>query len=239
MRPFFSFFGGKWRATKHYPFPRYKTIIEPFAGSAGYSVHYHDRQVILVEIDPKIASTWRYLIRVKSSEILSLPDIADWQNVNDLSICEEAKFLIGWWLNAGMTTPCNYPSAWMRSKKSTSFWGQRIRERIATQVDLIRHWKLIEGDYREAPDIRATWFIDPPYEIAGKCYKFHNIDYSTLSNFCKSRDGDVIVCENEGADWLPFKKFRNIQGSPTKYGAKVSKEVIWFRRRQPRTRVLI
>jgi hypothetical protein len=33
LRPFFGFYGGKWRdALKHYPPPEHDTIIEPFAG---------------------------------------------------------------------------------------------------------------------------------------------------------------------------------------------------------------
>ena len=35
LRPFFGYYGGKWRdAVKHYPEPAFETIIEPFAGSA-------------------------------------------------------------------------------------------------------------------------------------------------------------------------------------------------------------
>jgi hypothetical protein len=32
LRPFFSFYGGKWRIARHYPTPKYDIIIEPFAG---------------------------------------------------------------------------------------------------------------------------------------------------------------------------------------------------------------
>ena len=60
MRPFFGFYGGKWRdAPKHYPFPEHDTIVEPFAGSAGYSVRYSDRNVILGEKE-KAASQCDY-----------------------------------------------------------------------------------------------------------------------------------------------------------------------------------
>jgi len=47
--PFFGYYGGKFRAAPHYPAPLHKTIIEPFAGSAGYAMRHYERQVILIE----------------------------------------------------------------------------------------------------------------------------------------------------------------------------------------------
>lgn len=62
MWPFFTFYGGKWRAAPRYPSPIYNTIVEPFAGAAGYAVRYYERDIILIEKDPEIAALWRYLI---------------------------------------------------------------------------------------------------------------------------------------------------------------------------------
>ena len=61
--------GGKWRSAPRYPQPRYQTIIEPFAGSAGYSLRYVDRDVILIDKDEIIAGTWHYLVNVREDEI--------------------------------------------------------------------------------------------------------------------------------------------------------------------------
>lgn len=50
MRPFFGYYGGKWRdAVKNYPAPEHAVIVEPFAGSAGYALRYPDRKVVLCE----------------------------------------------------------------------------------------------------------------------------------------------------------------------------------------------
>ena len=108
-------------------------------------------------------------------------------------------------------------------------WGQRVRERIATQLTYIKHWKLIEGNYTDAPDGLATWFVDPPYQHAGKYYRFgrDGIDYPSLAAWCKERRGQVIVCENVGADWLPFQPWRSIKASEAKHGGKVSHEAIY------------
>lgn len=47
LRPFFSYFGGKWRDTPRLPAPKHPTIIEPFAGSAGYALRHYTRDVVL------------------------------------------------------------------------------------------------------------------------------------------------------------------------------------------------
>lgn len=210
--------------------PRYDTIIEPFTGSAGYSMRYPYKKVILVERDPKIAATWRYLLGATPSEIRSLPDIRIDQKVEDLNVHQEARWLIGWWVNKGAAQPMKSPSKWMRVKGNKDrFWSPTIRERIASQVEHIRHWKLIEGDYTDAPDIKATWFIDPPYQKAGIHYRFGSklLDYEALGDWCKARKGQTMVCESVGAKWLPFQPWRDIKASPAKYGGKVSHGAIW------------
>lgn len=231
IRPFFGYYGGKWRDTlKHYPQPKFDTIIEPFAGSAGYSLRYATYRVRLYEIDPVLVAVWRYLINVKPSEIRSIPDVPEDGSVDDLKVCEEARWLVGFWLNRATTAPRKAPSKWMRDRiRPGSFWGQRVRETIASQVDAIRHWKVFERSYEECPDhSRATWFIDPPYQLAGRHYRFGPdlIDYEELAKWCLSRPGQVIVCENAGANWLPFEPLAEVK--TTRAGRK-SREVYWTR----------
>ncbi|MEG4346741.1 hypothetical protein QUB70_26205 [Microcoleus sp. A003_D6] len=63
---------------------------------------------------------------------------------------------------------------------------------------------IISGDYTLAPDIEATWFIDPPYkEDAGKGYKYGSklIDYKKLAEWAKNRKGEVIFCEGHCGDY--------------------------------------
>jgi len=96
-------------------------------------------------------------------------------------------------------------------------------------------WRVIEGDYSEAPDIEATWFVDPPYHVSGARaskaergrVRYPNgaddIDYPALARWCRSRRGQVIVCEQPGADWLPFRAL----GETQTVGDRRSGEVVW------------
>lgn len=230
LRPFFSFYGGKWRDSKRlYPVPKKGTIIEPFAGSAGYSVRYPDRSVILYDKDPNIVSVWDFLIRASSREIMSLPDVPLDGFVSDLNLIPEAAALIGYWVNRASAAPCNKPSAWMRTGKwPGSFWGTRVKTTIASQVEHIRHWKIFHREYCEIPIARkCTWFVDPPYQTQGKHYVHGSkgIDYKHLADWCRQLTGQTIVCEAHDATWLPFNP---IGVTKTTRRDKPSKESIWI-----------
>ena len=230
LRPFLSYFGGKWQEAPHYPAPAHGTIIEPFAGSAGYALRYPERQVILFELNPKLAAVWQYLIAVKASEIRRIPLC---EHVDDLPswVSQPAKWLIGWNLNQANARPCLNLSAGLR-KLGRGGWDEARRERVAFQVPLIRHWRCIEADYTKAPDVEATWFTDPPYFDKGRSsYDFGSagIDYASLGRWCRERRGQTIVCENEGATWLPFRPFGTFHRSIN--AARGSREVVWTNRR--------
>src|SRR5262249_46124424 len=157
---------------KHYPAPAEDTIVEPFAGSAGYSIRFADRKVVLGEKDPIIHGVWHYLIHASADDILSIPDLEPGQTVADLSVSQEARWLAGFWPNRGVSRPPRTPSAGMRDGvRPGSFWGGRVRPTIACQVELIRHWKVHNRSYEDLPfSGKATWFIDPPYQSQGRHY---------------------------------------------------------------------
>ena len=208
------------RAPK-YPAPLYDTIIEPFAGAAGYSVRHHERKVILVDASESICGIWDFLIRASAAEVRALPLLEPGQDVRDLHIPQEAKYLLGYWCAPGSATPrWRYVRrAWHRSGS----WNEYTRERTATQVDHIKHWKIVHGDYTAAPDREATWFVDPPYVDHGKHYRNRITDYAALAAWCKTRPGQTLVCESLGATWLPFAPVTTVTGATN----KTTTEVLW------------
>jgi hypothetical protein len=228
LKPFFTYFGGKYRIAPRYPSPRWLLLIEPFAGSAGYAVRHWNTYVRLYDVNPKVYGTWHYLIHASEEEILRLPLVFD--DVRDLSIPQEAKWLIGWWLNKGHVQPCNLPSHWMRQGiRPNSQWGSIIRDRLVSQLRYIRHWRIYNQSYESCPGNNATWFVDPPYQITGRNYTYNRVDYEHLKCWTKSRRGQVIACGEEGDDWLPFSPFMLAKGMETYKRTRINKEMVWVR----------
>jgi hypothetical protein len=234
--PFWRYYGGKWRAAPRYPAPECQTIVEPFAGAAGYACRYPSRRVLLIDKSPIIAGIWRYLIASKSADILALPDIPEGGTVDDLDACQEARWLAGFWCNSATVTPRKSPSSWAAlgdAAQSWGGWGVRARQRIASGVALISHWQVMEGDYRQAPDIEATWMVDPPYQTkAGRQYPEQPDSHAQIGAWCLARRGQVIACDQLGADWLPWTG-RLALKSTGNSGNATSQEVVYHRSRHP------
>jgi site-specific DNA-adenine methylase len=226
--PALSYYGGKWRAAPRYPVPEHETIIEPFAGAAGYSLLHHEHSVILCDTYKPIINAWRCLIEMSGDEIEALPDVET--STDDLEVSQQLKDLIGFWLNKGCERPRKSPSTWAL-RYPCQIWGPRVREKLALVADAVSHWEIhhisaFEFEFAGA----ATWFVDPPYQKMGKTYPHgsRTIDYESLGNWCKARKGQLIVCENEGADWLPFEWFADIRSNQANSGRKCSAEAIYL-----------
>lgn len=151
-------------------------------------------------------------------------------SVDDLDLPQEAKWLIGFWLTGATTSPNRTPSAWMRSGvRPGAFWCESVRNRLASQLSSVKHWKVRLGSFESVENHKATWFIDPPYDNkAGKHYKKQVADYSALGEWCMKREGQVIVCEQLGATWLPFSSIGKIKSNPSKRGQGHSEEAVWI-----------
>lgn len=160
--------------------------------------------MVLIDSDPHVIEVWRYLISARDHEIKKLPMLDNEQTVDDLKICQEARWLIGFWVGIASAYPKKTQTKW-------GTWSETRRELIAQQVSRIRDWKAILADYRDAPDIEATWFIDPPYTISGRHYRHNSINYQDVAEFVRDRRGLTLVCEQAGARWLPFKTLGTVQ----------------------------
>lgn len=119
-------------------------------------------------------------------------------------------------------------------------WGM-IRSRVARMLPLIKKWEISCAGYEEAPDIKATWFIDPPYKphllpgrhTGGYHYFSQPLDYDSLSTWCKDRHGQVIVCEQSPADWLPFQPFRKQRNGVGAGTPATRQELMYYQEEKP------
>lgn len=213
MKAFFKHFGSKGRISAKLPPPKHKTIIEPFAGSAAYSVRYAtpDHGVLLFDTDERVCIVWEYLIGASSADIMALPveHFAAGGDIRDLNLPRPEYLFIQRWLSISGShshrlAPCLQHD---RDGKAGNTWSEKARARIAGQVDQIKHWKIRCAPYTSAPDVEAHWHIDPPYRAnphGHQEYRSAPLDYGALAGWCRSRRGDVTVHEQDGADWLPF-----------------------------------
>jgi site-specific DNA-adenine methylase len=214
----FSYFGSKSKLVELYPKPQYDKIIEPFAGSARYSLKYFDKDVTIIDIYDKIINLWKYLQQASEKDILTLPNIGNKVKLDTIhDITDEERSLIYFCSARG--------NGYVGSVSGNFNNWKKDKQKIASNLYKIRHWKIIQGNYKEIENIKATWFIDPPYQyVTRRNYKHSNIDYIHLAEYCKTRNGQVIVCENNKANWLPFERLSKLNGM-----VKQTIETIWIK----------
>lgn len=215
MRPFFPFYGSKWNIARHYPAPEHVLVVEPFAGGAGYATFYDCPKVALYDADPILAGVWSYLIHATAAEITALPEMPEvGDHVDNYALPQEAKWLIGFWLNRGSAQPKKSRTAYSaRTDRAQLNWGARAKDRIVAQLPKLEGWTVTNASYDASPNMPATWFVDPPYGDKGKFYRFTFSDYDGLGAWCKTRHGLLIACEGPGATWLPFEPLGSFKSS--------------------------
>jgi hypothetical protein len=234
LRPFWRYYGGKYRLAPRYPVPIHDVIIEPFAGAAGYSMRYPEKQVILIEKYRPVWSVWDFLINASKDDVLNVPLV---EHIDDVpsNIPEGARNLVGFSLNDGCVSPSRKLSAGRKELaalgRKFEGWNGNKREYISDQVSYIKHWVCLFGSYDEFDlPLTATYFIDPPYNSrAGRLYKESQVDYTKLSRYVSRLSGQIIVCENIGADWLPFEHFWDAKSGPK---TRVSQEAMYYVKEQ-------
>jgi site-specific DNA-adenine methylase len=219
-----SYYGAKTNVVKSYPPPKHGKIIEPFAGTARYALYYWEREVVLVDKFPVIVSIWKWLQKCSKEDILKLPrKLSKGQTLNDFTFdCQEAKWLMGFLIKKGVERPAITPTDWVTVQRPnfTNFSLQRI----ASNLHKIKHWEIVCADYESIPNEKATWYIDPPYEFGGAAYVMSNrdINFERLAEWCKGRQGQVIVCENSKANWMDFIPLKKQKGTK-----RSTTEVLW------------
>lgn len=223
----FNYYGGKATLAKFYQRPRYKKIIEPFAGSAAYSVYHLQRDksltALLIDKNPKVVAAWDWLRGQTRESLLAMPC----PKVGEVT----TNFFVMCCAASTASTHCNKMTVTEMMESSI----KRVWERMAYTLWILPRIEVICGSYTDIGNEEATWFVDPPYQTRnmpngaylGNGYargcNAKDINFEHLGGWCKERMGQVIVAEKEGADWLPFKPFHYTLGSQ---GNKYC-EVVW------------
>ena len=64
----FSYYGSKSKIVHLYPTPKFDKIIEPFAGSARYSLRFWQKDILLVDKSELVIEVWHYLQNASKNE---------------------------------------------------------------------------------------------------------------------------------------------------------------------------
>lgn len=209
-----GYYGSKSKIINKYPKPKHTTIIEPFAGTAQYSLHYWENDIFLYEKYDVVVKLWKWLQKCSKSDILNIRQLKYGESTSDFTwSCEEEKNLVGFIIAGAPATPKNRATRWKTVVRPNT---QNYKlNYIAENLYKIKHWNIELKSFDCVTNQVATWFIDPPYQDKGKYYKHgsKNIDFEFLSAWCQERFGQVIVCEDINATWLPFVSLTSSRGN--------------------------
>jgi site-specific DNA-adenine methylase len=230
--PLFKWFGSKWNASKHYPEPAYETLIEPFAGSAAYSLRYAEKKVQIFDADPNLQQLWYWLINEATEEsIRQIPtDFPEGTDLRRVGLTYNQALLVKHWQRTNNVGDCWTTSPWGNKPGQ---WTVSTRSRVAEEVQAIKHW-VFAPIYPQT----GTWFIDPPYQYNYQYRKGLTVNYQILANAIQNipRPNQLIVCEaicsktGKVPDWLPFQFFRETVTSRRKeHQSHHSKELVWYK----------
>lgn len=232
MSPFFSYYGSKYTGAKHYGPPRRERVVEPFSGSACYSLYWEVAHVDLYDKSQDICDLWDYLIHSSNADIKSIP--SDLDQMSFASLPRLQRLLCGFWVAKGRAEPSGKLSPWYfkyRNSTGCRVWGEAVKARIIKQKERIKDWRVDCLSYEDIPlrDERH-WHVDPPYNnAAGMRYPNSDLDYRHLGEWVRTLPGSVDVCENVGATWLPFDPLYSVNTARGRRTGAVSLEGVYSR----------
>lgn len=209
--PLFKWFGSKWQAAAHYPAPEHRTIFEPFAGSAGYSLRHANRHVVLWESNRQLRELWTWLISEATKlEILGIPtELPQGFDIRKLGLGRGQALLLKHWQRTNNVGDCWTISPWGNLPGQ---WTSNTRARVSEEYRAVRHWEIRPISFNE----KGTYFIDPPYRYNYRYRSASPFDYDRLVQqiWNLPPNSQTIACEavcpKTGAlpDYLPFQQFR-------------------------------
>jgi len=236
VHPLFKWFGSKWQSAVRYPEPLYPEIVEPFAGGAGYSLRYPDRQILICENNLHLAVLWPWLIgEATEAMIRDIPiNVPIGTDIRTMGLSTGQEHLLKSWQRTNSVGDCWTISKWGHLPGQ---WTANTRARVAEDVGAIKHWQFQTDGLavmRAGATEPGTWFVDPLYEFNYQYGIKAPHDYLELGALCRAIPGQIVVCEaicpKTGArpKWLPFQDFGESVTSRRKaHENHHSKELIW------------
>ncbi len=232
--PLFKWFGSKWLSSRLLPEPQHNLIVEPYAGSAGYSLRHFTNRVIVWDDDCNLQTLWRFLVKASHFEILDIPiDIPEGTDIRSLGLSTGQAMLLKHWQRTN-----NVGNTWTTSPWGhlPGQWTRNTRARIAAEVSAISHWEVKPIPWTL---IDCTYFIDPPYEYNYRyAFKREGFSHSELAKRVMAIEypAQIIVCEaicpktRRTPSYLPFEFFGDrITSRRKKSENHHSKELIYER----------
>ena len=152
--------------------------------------------------------------------------------MDDVHLCQEARWLVGFWLNAGVVAPVpdaiGVDAGGEHAGVLLGAEGPRpVGAPAAVDPALAGGVRVLVG-HRGAGG--AADVVRRPAVPAGRrggSYACRDVDYAALGAWCRSLPGQVVVCESEGATWLPFRPHIAAKATPGRGRTGVCREVLW------------
>lgn len=175
----FSYYGGKSKIAHLYPAPSHPLVIEPFCGAAAYSLRWGwCRQIHINDLNTDTYDVWQW---IASPEALAdiekyVPDMADIHIGMRVSEFADPNMARG--LRLILQASCNggtfgQSGQWDQITKIGIKVYSLLKDKLRWLCPYVRSrgWTITNLDYRQLPNVEATWFIDPPYNNkAGSFY---------------------------------------------------------------------
>lgn len=177
-------------------------LVEPFAGGGGIglmaAIEKFTRKTLLVELDPEIASVWKTMLAEPCSQLVdrvlgfemneaSVREVLA-SEPSDLSDRAFQTILRNRVSRGGILAPgAGLIKSGEAGRGLASRWyPETLAKRMQTIYEHRASISFRESDGMEVMcehrnDPHASFFIDPPYPVAGKrLYRFHDLDHRSL-----------------------------------------------------------
>lgn len=227
-------------------------FVEPFAGGAitGLTVAFERLadQVLLVELDPDVASVWRVILNGKGEELASqiLAFEMTLENVKATLATKPrtlkdrafATLLRNRVQHGGILAP---GASLMNKGENGRGVGSRwypstLAQRVRAIAAIKQRIKCQNSDgfrsiAEHSDDPKAVFFVDPPYTVAGRrLYRYSEIDHEALFKALASVAGDFLMTYDDTVE---------VRGWAKNYGLDVEQVAMKSRQNTKKRELLI